>query len=452
MILKTIDGEQFRELVLSGANNLKANFEEVDKLNVFPVPDGDTGTNMCRTIEGGITAINGNIEKNISVLGKTLSRGMLFGARGNSGVILSQIFRGICRGFEDKECVNAVELAKAYETGVKQAYSAVMCPVEGTILTVFREATEAVLKKVNENSTINEFYETHLAQAVKTLTNTKNLLPVLKEAGVIDSGGAGYVYIVKGMIKCLDGEEIENQTLQHDEDKEKCEEVNKKIEHKKYAVVTVASGKGIKEQFESLGADYIVSGNQTMNPSTEDFINAFKTLDAEYIIVFPNNKNIIMAAKQAANLYKDAKVLVVPSMSIPQCYSALTMLDFSSDDIELIIGGINHSLCNVVTGEITTAIRTTRVHGVFICKSDHMAIVNGRIIYSSRLKNRIVYELLKRVPDIVNKQVLTVIFGKDVTEEEKQKNMDLVKSKYPYLEVGCINGEQEVYKYLLAIE
>lgn len=557
MVLKTINGEQFKELVISGAKNLKANFQEVDNLNVFPVPDGDTGTNMCRTIEGGINAVDGIEEKNLGILGKSLSKGMLLGARGNSGVILSQIFRGICRGFADKESVNALDLVKAYQVGVKQAYGAVITPVEGTILTVFREATEATSKKITAESTINEFYEIHLKQAIKTLVMTKELLPVLKEADVIDSGGAGYVYIVKGMVKFLDGEKIEaelskpeekqssedidfnsftsedtlqfgyctefilrlqkskvdvdkfdiqtvidelnekditgdsivalkdgdvvkvhvhtkepglvlhkmrkygeflttkieNMALQHNEnmsDEEKQEK--KRTEHKKYAIVAVAAGEGIKKQFEAFGVDYVVSGNQTMNPSTEDFIKAFKKIDADNIIVFPNNKNIIMAAKQAASLYKGAHVEVAPSVSIPQCYSALTMLDFSSDDLELIMGGFNDAMRNVISGEITKAIRSTRVHGVTIRKNDHIAIINGRIVYSSYMKNKIVSELLKRIPDIEDKQVLTVIYGKDVTEEEKQKNMDLVKSKYPYLEVGAIDGGQEVYKYLLAIE
>lgn len=557
MVLKTINGEQFKELVVNGAKNLKANFEEVDNLNVFPVPDGDTGTNMCRTIEGGINAVDGSKETNLGILGKTLAKGMLMGARGNSGVILSQIFRGICRGFEGKESVNAVDLAKAYQVGVKQAYGSVISPVEGTILTVFREATEAASKQINEKSTINEFYEIHLKQAIKTLANTKNLLPVLKEADVIDSGGAGYVYIVKGMVKFLDGEKIEadlssaeekketnevdlnsftsddvlqygyctefilrlqnskvdvenfdiqtvindlnekdisgdsivalkdgdvvkvhvhtkepglvlhkmrkygeflttkieNMALQHNENMSEEEKEEKKLtEHKKYAIVAVAAGKGIKEQFEAFGVDYVVSGNQTMNPSTEDFIKAFKKIDADNIIVFPNNKNIIMAAKQAASLYKGAHVEVAPSVSIPQCYSALTMLDFSSDDLELIMGGFNDAMRNVVSGEITQAIRSTKVHGVTIHKNDHIAIINGRIVYSSYMKNRIVYELLRRIPDMEDKQVLTVIYGKDTTEEEKQKNMDLVRSKYPYLEIGAIDGGQEVYKYLLAVE
>ena len=557
MIFTKLNGEQFKELVTNGARNLRLNIEEVDSLNVFPVPDGDTGTNMTRTIEGGIDAVKSMNEKNLGVLGKALSKGMLLGARGNSGVILSKIFRGICRGFEGKEEVNALELAEAYKIGVKQAYGAVVTPVEGTILTVFREATESACKIVKKDSTINEFFEEHLKQASISLKKTIDLLPVLKEAGVIDSGGAGYVYIVKGIVKYLDGEKIEqelsstsdnkqeaapidfsafgaddvlqfgyctefilrlqnskvnveefdvqtiidnlneediagdsivalkdgdvikvhvhtkepglvlhkmrkygeflttkieNMALQHNENLSEEEHSHKKMEHKKYAIVAVAQGDGIKEQFEAFGVDVVVSGNQTMNPSTEDFIRAFKQIDADNIIVFPNNKNIIMAAKQAAQLYKGANVKIAPSNSIPQCYSALTMLDFSSDDLTLIMGNFNEAIRNVVTVEITTAIRSTRVHGVIIHKNDHMGIVDGKIVYAGRMKNRIVYDVLRKIKDIKDKQVVTIIYGKDVTEDEKVKNMQMLKTRFPHLEFGAIDGGQAVYKYLIAVE
>ena len=557
MILTKLNGEQFKELVINGAKNLKLNIDEVDSLNVFPVPDGDTGTNMSRTIEGGINAVASKEEKNLGLLGKDLSKGMLMGARGNSGVILSQIFRGICRGFEGKEEVNAAQLAEAYKVGVKQAYGAVVTPVEGTILTVFREASEAAAKAVNKDSTINEFFEAHLKQASISLKKTIDLLPVLKEAGVIDSGGAGYVYIVKGMVKFLDGEKIEqelssssessneiapvdfsafgaddvlqfgyctefilrlqnskvnveefdvqtiidrlneedisgdsivalkdgdvvkvhvhtkepglvlhkmreygeflttkieNMALQHNENLSDEEHAQKKAEHKKYAIVAVAQGEGVIEQFKAFGVDEVVSGNQTMNPSTEDFIRAFKRLDADNIIVFPNNKNIIMAAKQAAQLYKGANVKIAQSNSIPQCYSALTMLDFSSDDLTLIMGNFNEAIRNVKTVEITTAIRSTKVHGVIIHKNDHMGIVDGKIVFSGRMKNRIVYDVLRKIKDIKDKQVVTIIYGKDVTEDEKVKNMDLIKAKFPFLEFGAIDGGQAVYKYLIAVE
>ncbi|MBO7615156.1 MAG: DAK2 domain-containing protein, partial [Bacilli bacterium] len=378
MTLQTLNGQQFKELVSNGAKYLRLNYQEVDSLNVFPVPDGDTGTNMCRTIENGVNSISSIEDEALSSITKPLSSGMLLGARGNSGVILSQIFRGICKGLQNKNEVTVSELAEAYKLGVKQAYGAVVTPVEGTILTVFREATEYACKKITEESTVNDFYRYHLEQASKTLAKTIDLLPVLKEAGVIDSGGAGYVYIAEGMVKYLDGEEIavelaksgsaennaapieidfdafgqddilqygyctefilrlqsikvdianfdvqtiidilngddikgdsivatnydsilkvhvhtmdpglvlsrmrkfgefltvkiENMSLQHNEIIGE-EEVaaKRKVEHKKFAIVAVAQGAGIKQQFEEFGVDYVVGGGQTMNPSTED--------------------------------------------------------------------------------------------------------------------------------------------------------------------------------------
>ncbi len=557
MILKKLTGEKLVELITNGALNLRANYQEVDDLNVFPVPDGDTGTNMSRTIEGGVHAIETLKESNIGDVAKALSSGMLMSARGNSGVILSQIFRGICKGFKGKEVASVDDLAEAYKIGVKQAYGAVQTPVEGTILTVFREATEYACKNISKDSTINEFYELHLKQAMKTLKNTKNLLPVLKEANVIDSGGCGYVYIVKGIVKYLDGEKIEaelskpeetkeaepeidfnsftsedtlkfgyctefilrlqkakvnieefdvqtivdilngddikgdsivalkdediikvhvhtmepgcvlqhmrkfgefltikieNMALQHNENMSEEEKQEQIAEHKKYAVVAVAHGQGICDQFKELGVDVIVSGNQTMNPSTEDFIKAFKRLNADNIIVFPNNKNIIMAAQQAAKLYKGANVVVLQCTSIPQCYSALTMLDYSSDDLTIILGNFNEAIRHVVSAEITTAIRNTKVNGVIIHKGDHIGIVNGKMTVSSPLKNSIIVNLLKKIKDINEKEVLIIIYGADVTEDEKAKNLKAIQQKFPNLEVGAIDGGQAVYKYLLAIE
>lgn len=557
MILKKLDGEQFKELLTNGALNLKAHFEEVDSLNVFPVPDGDTGTNMLRTIQGGASALNGFKSKDLGEVGKVVSKGMLMSARGNSGVILSQIFRGICKGFEGKKEVDVMQLASAFKIGVKQAYGAVVTPVEGTILTVFREASEAASKKVTKDSTINEFFEMHLKQSTSTLKKTKEMLPVLKEANVIDSGGAGYVYIVKGFVKFLDGEKIEaelseeehkseapeidfsafskddvlqfgyctefilrlqsskvdvenfdveqiikdlneedisgdsivalkdddvvkvhvhtkepgivlhkmrkygefltikceNMALQHNENmSEEERESQIKREHKKYAIVAVAQGKGIIEQFKALGVDVIVSGNQTMNPSTEDFIKAFKSLDAENIIVFPNNKNIIMAAKQAAQLYKGARIKVIHSTSIPQCFSALTMLDYSSDDFTIICGTFLEAIRNVVTGEITIANRSTKLNGVSVMKNDHISIIDGKLVKASKYKNKVVCDLLSKVPNIKEKQVVTLIYGKDTTEDEKKKNVDAIKTKYPFLEIGAVDGGQSVYKYLIAIE
>lgn len=557
MILKTLNGEQFKALVSNGAKNLRLNYEEVDNLNVFPVPDGDTGTNMCRTIENGVNTINKLNENKIGVIGKSLSSGMLLGARGNSGVILSQIYRGICKGLLGKDEVNASELAEAYKLGVKQAYGAVVTPVEGTILTVFREATEYASKNISEDSTINEFYELHLKQAIKTLKKTKDLLPVLKEADVIDSGGAGYVYIVKGIVRYLDGDEIEleisnegnhdaqveidfsafgtddvlkfgyctefilrlqsskvdvesfdiqtiidvlngddiqgdsivalkddsvvkvhvhtknpgkvldhmrdygefltikieNMALQHNEHMDEDERnANKNKVHKKYAVVAVAQGEGIKQQFKEFGVDYIVDGAQTMNPSTEDFIRAFKTLDVDNIIVFPNNKNIIMAAKQAAKLYKGAHVEVVYSMSIPQCYSALTMLDFSSDDLTLILGNFNEAIRNVTSGEITTATRDTKLNGIEIHKGDYIGICDGKLVASTKDIIDCLEKLILSCPKLADKQVLTLINGTDTSSLDKDRALKLISTKFPNLEYGAFDGGQSVYHFFIALE
>ena len=561
MILKTLNGQQFKSLVSNGAKYLRLNYEEVDSLNVFPVPDGDTGTNMCRTIENGVNALDAITDEALSSITKPLSSGMLLGARGNSGVILSQIFRGICKGLQNKNEVTVSELASAYKLGVKQAYGAVVTPVEGTILTVFREATEYACKKITEESTINDFYRYHLEQASKTLAKTIDLLPVLKEAGVIDSGGAGYVYIAEGMVKYLDGEEIavelaksgafqetnnapvnidfdafgqddilqygyctefilrlqsskvdidsfdvqtvidilngddikgdsivatsydsilkvhvhtmdpglvlskmrkfgefltvkiENMSLQHNETMGE-EELNekRKVEHKKYAIVAVAQGAGIKQQFEEFGVDYVIGGGQSMNPSTEDFITAFKALDAENIIVFPNNKNIVMAAKQATKLYKGAHIEVVMSTSIPQCFSALTMLDYSSDDLVIILGNFNEAIRHVTSGEITTSIRNTKVNGILIRKGDNIGILDGKLVVANRNKINCFVALLRKVKNIKDKEILTIIFGKNVTEDEQNKLMNTIYLKFPHLEVGSINGEQDVYDFLIAIE
>ena len=561
MITKTLNGSTFKSLVVSGAKCLRDNIEEVNNLNVFPVPDGDTGTNMCHTIEGGVASVKGVNSEKLSDICKPMSSGMLLGARGNSGVILSQIFRGICKGLQDKEEATALDLVRAYELGVKQAYGAVVTPVEGTILTVFREATEYTAEHIDFNSTINDFYHFHLQKAAQSLANTINLLPVLKEAGVIDSGGAGYVRIVEGMIKFLEGEEvdlsfiedsksetsvetssavdfsafgpddelkfgyctefilrlqnskvdienfdiqevidilngddikgdsivalcddsvvkvhvhtkdpgkvldhmrkfgefltikIENMALQHNEQIGDTElEAERLKEHKKYAVVAVATGDGIKQQFTEFGVDAIIDGGQSMNPSTEDFIKAFKSLDAENIIVFPNNKNIIMAAKQAAALYKGSHVEVIGSTTIPQCYSALTMLDYSSDDLTIIVGNFKEAIDRVSSGEITTSIRNTTVNKVEIKKGDYIGILDGKLLVSNKDKLEALKSLISKVKDIDEKEVLIILCGKNVSEEEKELLQEMLSDSFPQLECGVMDGGQDVYDYLFSIE
>lgn len=562
MQINKIDGALFKALVIGGAQNLKNNYAEIDSLNVFPVPDGDTGTNMKMTIEGGINEIYNLHDTSIQEVSKKLSRGMLMGARGNSGVILSQLFRGVAKGFEGFVEVDAIRLAKAFASGVEQAYKAVMKPVEGTILTVAREASEKMTAISSSRMSINEFFKEYVEEIKASLNRTPELLPVLKESGVVDSGGAGYLCIVEGMIKVLQGEEvevcdcgmdhsrfavetslakeeeektfgyctefileiknelnphefdervvldeltpigdsialvkddnlikvhihtltpgnvlnigqkygefvklkIENMTIQHHENQEikhvevgvcECGEehlppVKKPDVRKKYAVVTVASGDGLVQTFKDLGADYVVSGGQSMNPSTEDFIRGYDTLNAEHILVFPNNKNIVLAANQSAKIYTESQVHVIESKTIAQGFSALTMLDLSGE-VEDIIEEMNGVISNVTTGLITYSIRDTVVEGLKIKKDDHIGICNGKIVASFKRRMDTFKSLLK---DAVTeeKELITIIYGSDTNQKEVNELVKYIEKNYSNLEVDVIEGNQEVYSYILAIE
>ena len=542
-----LDGQTFKTLVTNGCQSLINDIDRINALNVFPVPDGDTGTNMRMTIEGGVKAIAALDTNSISEMSKKLSRAMTMSARGNSGVILSQFFKGLSLGLENKDTVNAQELALAFDCGVKQAYKVVQKPTEGTMLTVMREATEVSNANAASFETIEDFFACFIKEAHASLDRTPELLPVLKEAGVIDSGGAGYNRIIEGMISALDGNilvqqekyeqeakasmghfdadsvlefgyctefilqlqnskvnvetfdisiivnfletlgdsivafkdedivkvhvhtftpgkvidfcqqfgeyvtfKMENMSVQHSELSETHED--SKREHKKFAVVAVSSGEGISKAFTTMGCDEIVSGGQTMNPSSEDFINAFKKLDAENIIVFPNNGNIIMAARQAAENYDDAKVVVIPTKSIAECYSALTMLDFSSDDLDTIVDEFQSTIDNVTAASVTYSIRDSFIDEVEIKKDDYMAIIGKKIVAANQSKIEVVKELFAKVEDIRWKEVVTLIYGIDVTEEEKQEVVEYLNATYPDLEIGELDGKQDIYSFIISIE
>lgn len=568
MQMYKMDGLVFKTLVINGAENLKLNYQKIDALNVFPVPDGDTGTNMRMTIESGVNEIRELKEKNIYEISKRLSRGMLMGARGNSGVILSQLFRGLFNGFQGYEEVDAIKLAKAFESSVEQAYKAVMKPVEGTILTVAREASEKMLKAANTKMSIPEFFEMYLHEVQASLERTPELLPVLKESGVVDSGGAGYLCIVEGMYKALKGElisiepyksnlhtasiltvaggddpefgyctefilqlsrdkvedieafeeetilnkivdlgdsivvvkdddlvkvhlhtltpgvvltraqefgefltlKIENMTVQHSQNNlvapvngqavngqatngfaaDATEVYQKSDVRKKYAIVTVASGKGLVNTFKEMGADYVVEGGQTMNPSTEDFVRAYKTLNADHILVFPNNKNIILTARQSINLAKDSQVHVIETTTIAQGFSALTMLDLNGEPEE-IIADIEQVIDNVVTGLVTYAIRDTDIGGLQIKKDDYIGILDGKIVTSRRRRIDSVKELIDQA-NVDDKEIITIIHGEGVPTREVNDLVRYIEKHYSHLEVDVIEGNQEVYSYILAIE
>lgn len=555
---KILTGQLFKQIVSSGAKNLKANYKKIDELNVFPVPDGDTGINMLMTIESGVKEMNTYAGNDLNVMMQKLSRGMLIGARGNSGVILSQIFRGLSNGIGDAKEADAVLLASAYQESVKQAYKAVMTPVEGTILTVARLAADRVSKVATKEMTIEEFYQEYLNEAKKALEDTPNLLPVLKEAGVVDSGGAGYVTINEGIVADLSGAtdvvvnldealaatssidlsfgnddhdhenefgyctefllqlaeknknsvdertilneisplgdsivcvkdgdiikvhihtltpgvilnigqrygefiqlKIENMTLQHNEihhkePKQKEEpkvEVKKDVKKEKYAIVTVATGEGLINTFKELGADYVIHGGQSMNPSTADFLNAYGAVNAENIIVFPNNSNIVLTAKQSAELYEDAKIWVLETKSIAQGFSAITMVDLEQEP-EVLLNNLKKVIANVTTGQVTYSIRDADNNGIKIKKDDYIAICNGKIVASH--KNR--YETTKRLlkesitPD---KEIITIIRGKDADQREINNVVKHITKNYQNVEVDVVEGDQEVYSYILAIE
>ena len=542
-----LDGQTFKTLVTNGCQSLINDIDRINALNVFPVPDGDTGTNMRMTIEGGVKAIAALDTNSIGEMSKKLSRAMTMSARGNSGVILSQFFKGLSLGLENKDTVNAQELALAFDCGVKQAYKVVQKPTEGTMLTVMREATEVSNANAASFETIEDFFACFIKEAHASLDRTPELLPVLKEAGVIDSGGAGYNRIIEGMISALDGNilvqqekyeqeakasmghfdadsvlefgyctefilqlqnskvnvetfdisiivnfletlgdsivafkdedivkvhvhtftpgkvidfcqqfgeyvtfKMENMSVQHSELSETHEDP--KREHKKFAIVAVSSGEGISKAFTTMGCDEIVSGGQTMNPSSEDFINAFKKLNAENIIVFPNNGNIIMAARQAAENYDDAKVVVIPTKSIAECYSALTMLDFSSDDLDTIVDEFQSTIDNVTAASVTYSIRDSFIDEVEIKKDDYMAIIGKKIVAANPSKIEVVKELFAKVEDIRWKEVVTLIYGIDVTEEEKQEVVEYLNATYPDLEIGELDGKQDIYSFIISIE
>ncbi len=552
MILNKVDGQDYVSLIVAGARSLANDVDRINALNVFPVPDGDTGTNMKMTIEGGASQGLGNKETNLGAISKNIARSMVLSARGNSGVITSQFFKGLSIGFEGKENVDVKGFAEAMLEGTKKSYSVVQIPTEGTILTVMREAGEAAYKALTDSMTLPEYLKIYLEAAKVSLEHTPELLAVLKEAGVIDSGGAGFCLIIEGMLKASLGEEvlsskdsnisvvdnsgfnadseltwgyctefilqlqnskvdipnfdlkiiqdylktignsivsfkdedlvkvhvhtfdpglvltemrkygefitikIENMNVQHTENNEiiaSSQEVEEKpLEHKKYATVAVANGEGLVRSFKEMGVDEVVTGGQTMNTSTEDFLNAFNKIDAEYILVFPNNGNIVMAAKQAQENYDKAKVYVIPTKTIAEGYSAVSMLNYEIDDIDEIVKTEIEVVKNVSTLEVTYSIRDTEINGIKIKKGDYICIYNGDLIASDKDRVTAVKKSLKKISDFSDKQVMTILCGQDVKIEECDSIREFAETLNSYIEVYPLKGNQDIYSYIIGIE
>lgn len=541
---KVANGDLLRLMIISGANNLFNHYPEVDALNVFPVPDGDTGTNMNLTITSGSKEIMNIRNDNIYEVSKAFSKGLLMGARGNSGVILSQIFRGFSQGLAGKSEVNVVELAEAWKKGASVAYRAVVKPVEGTILTVIRESAEALSSNVDTIPTIGKAMEVFLEAAQVSLEHTPELLPVLKEVGVVDSGGAGLVRIIEGMLAGLKGELIERKqvtiahtaeeisvakeiptstaeyfysidfTLKLDPGKKKfdplrfrkvlegigealninqkddelevhvnakkpgvtlnlaqtygeftlirvenikegvkVEEVVKEPEENKewaeYAIIATAVGEGLKALFKNLHVNYIVSGGQTMNPSTEDFVEAIKKVHAKRVFLLPNNKNVIMAVEQARDLAEDCECRVIPSKTITQgiiaCMVFNPEVDFSANE-----EAMREAITTIKSGQVTFSIKDTRIDGVNIKKDEFMGIYEGHIVNCNKNKNTSVKELLKKMID-EDSSIVTLIYGEGVSEEEAKAVASFINEKYS-IEVEIHNGGQPVYAYFVGVE
>lgn len=545
---RVIDGNDFEKLITSGVYNLKKHIDIVNDLNVFPVPDGDTGDNMYLTINGGLNSLKNINDNAIGVKAEALANGMLLNARGNSGVILSQFFYGIALSLKDKINADTKVIVEAFKEGVNKAYASVVNPVEGTMLTVIREATENAINNLEKNESIGDFFDYYLNEMKSSLDRTPDLLFSLKEADVVDSGGKGLVYIVEGMKSAIDGKEIENNeeqnvnvssvdfskfnedsimeygyctefllqlqkckcdvnsfdvkelikfletigdsivavktnsivkvhvhtltpykaleyaqrfgeyltvkienmTLQHNDLNKK--EIKKiKKEKTKYGIVTVLNGQGLKDTFYDLGVDVIIDGGQTSNPSIESFIEAFDECNADNIFVFPNNSNIIMAANKAKELYSKSNAIVINSKNIGEAYSSISLLDYSSDNLDEIKENFEINMQNVTTAMLTKSIRNALINNVDIKENDYIGFKDKIMLTSNKDKLESYFELLNKL-DIKNKNYLINIYGKDLLNKEKEIIEKYINDNYPSLEYYSIEGDQEIYDIILIME
>ncbi|UJL47900.1 DAK2 domain-containing protein [Virgibacillus sp. NKC19-16] len=553
MTVQKLDGVTFAQMVQSGAYHLADNAKKIDALNVFPVPDGDTGTNMNLSMTSGASEVKELDSNDVSEVANAFAKGLLMGARGNSGVILSQIFRGFSKGMDKKQTLTAGDLANAFDSGVATAYKAVMKPVEGTILTVAKDAAKEAVKQAKKETDVIALMEHVITEAKASLKRTPDLLPVLKEVGVVDSGGQGLVTIYEGFLAALKGEELPENDSDIDMDdmvnaehhkitqdfmdtadiefgyctefmvkfeKEKIAKnpfneedfrnelsehgdsllvvsdddivkvhvhaeypgtvmtlgqrygslINMKIENMReqhtalvgdksnketpkekteYAIVTVAIGSGLKTLLESLGASVVIEGGQTMNPSTQDITDAIKQANANNILILPNNKNIIMAADQAAKLAEE-NVEVVPTSTIPQGISAMLAFHPQSD-ITTNKETMDEARKLVKTGQVTYAVRDTQIDGMTIENGNFMGIANGKIKASHQDKMEVVKLLINEMIS-EDDEILTILQGEDTEDKEVETLVSYMSEAYEDIEVEVHKGNQPVYSYILSVE
>lgn len=556
MSIKVIDAAMLQKMFIAGAKNIEARKEYINELNVFPVPDGDTGTNMTLTILAAAKEVAAIEKPTIENLSKAISGGSLRGARGNSGVILSQLFRGFTRGIAGEEEISVPVLARGFEKAVETAYKAVMKPKEGTILTVAKGGADKAMELAEEVEDIEVFCEQVLSHMKEVLATTPDMLPVLKEAGVVDSGGQGLVTVLEGCVDVLMGKEIDFENLKtepvkkvasamdssevstadikfgyctefiimleksftmEDEQAFKAylsnigdcvvvvadDEVvkvhvhtndpglaiqkaltygalsnmkidNMRLEHtekvikeaekkaateqeetktkpkKKYGFISVSVGEGLSEIFTELGVDYFIEGGQTMNPSTEDMLNAIDKVNAENIFILPNNKNIILAAEQAAELTEDKNIIVVPTKTIPQGITAVInfMEDKSPEENKEIMA---EEIQNVKSGQVTYAVRDTSIDGKEIHVGDIMGIGEKGIEAVGKEITATTMELLSGMVD-EDTCLVSIFYGEGMKEEDAQNIADQIVDKYPEVEAEVQFGGQPVYYYILSVE
>jgi len=546
ILRRPIDGRVFKRLIEAGLTWLRTNQELVNSLNVFPVPDGDTGTNMVLTMQAAYDEVANSPENNFGEISRAVAHGALMGARGNSGVILSQLWRGFARVVDNHEVLNAAILAEAFAEARDTAYKGVVRPVEGTILTVAKDiatAAEHILKTSDNPITMLDYV---IKEADKSVERTPDLLPVLKDAGVVDSGGKGLFFILEGMLRFISGEgldiavagvrpladmvfenamdtvepgqdfevvvdfhpkeplylagfyeeleemgtsiqlgegdgiyrlhihvptknlytpidytrslgtvtkvAIENLIAQMDQGMKDCGDSKPHlapIEPGQIAVIAVAPGTGISRVFASLGAAGIVEGGQTMNPSTQEIIHTFENLPTDKIIILPNNKNIIMAAKSAAKLTVK-KVAVIPCQTVPEGLSAMMRL-VPEGDFDSVVEEMNNALDEVETGEITIATRSVDIDGVQVEKGQIIALLNGKLVQSAASLEDACLGLLE-IAHADHFELITLFYGADIKKEEVVRIVDEIRSAYPEQEIEVQEGCQPHYQFIISIE
>ena len=557
MAINTIDAAMLKKCFLAGAANLEAKKEIINELNVFPVPDGDTGTNMTMTILSAAKEVSNIASPNFENLSKAISGGSLRGARGNSGVILSQLFRGFTKEIKSVTVIDAPVLARAFQKATETAYKAVMKPKEGTILTVAKGLSDKMNELACENGDLEEILGQVLEHGRYVLSQTPEMLPVLKEAGVVDSGGQGLIEVLSGIYDCLLGKEIDltaalgttttakfeadttqadikygyctefiiniekkfdngdelnfkaylesigdsivvvaddeivkvhvhtndpglaiqkaltygslskmkidNMREEHKEklikeaqkaeaEKKAAEEAAKKPAEpkKKYGFISVSAGAGLSEIFEGLGVDVVIEGGQTMNPSTEDMLNAIDKVNAENVFILPNNSNIILAANQAQSIVTDKNVYVVPSKTIPQGITALINFDESAD-AEANFDNMSSEMKNVKTGQVTYAVRDTSMDGKEIKQNDIMGIGDKTILSVGKDIEETTIDMLSQLIDD-DSELISVYYGEDVSSEQVDSLTAKIEETYPDLDLEVHSGGQPIYYYIVSVE